>query len=240
MEGIMYLIWHKLLERNFDRNPTKSESEVLDYLEDNFRQIPNYTVVKIARESFTSQATINRTCKLLGCSGFSEVKYHISADVKMMKRSSKSASIINLDIVEKIDIDSSKELVRYIKNNKRRLLLFGLGASYISAQYLGRQLMYLGIPTVIVSERQMLSKFEGYSLLVISSSGSTQRCLQMIKDAKKSHMKILSITKKDSPVMKKSDISFYHEVSVDKQDGLSKEQQLHIILMVNQVVSTLN
>ncbi|MBM6615305.1 MurR/RpiR family transcriptional regulator [Desemzia sp. RIT804] len=235
----MYKVIHQLKERNFDTPVTKSELAVLDYLEENFRKIPEITVVKIAQESYTSQATVNRTCKLLGFNGFSELKYAISEDIQRMHDGT-TMHIQNTEyILSKINFKSASSLVYHIYHHRNRLLLFGLGGSNVSAQYMARQLLYLGIPVIVVSELQMLKKFEGYSILILSNTGETQRCLQIMNDARKVNMNILAITKKDSSVMNGSLHTFHHDVPVDKMEGISREQQLQMILMINEVINQL-
>ncbi|GEN51127.1 MurR/RpiR family transcriptional regulator [Alkalibacterium pelagium] len=235
----MYRVIHQLNEQNFDRPITKSEAAVLAYLKENFSKIPRETVVKIAHESYTSQATINRTAKLLGFKGFSDLKYAIKEDVALMN-SGTDSHIRNTEyVLSKIDFDSSDCLVKELFKSRHKLLLFGLGASNVSAQYMARQLLYLGIPAIVVSELQMLKRFEDYTILILSSSGETQRCLQIMHDAKKVNMKVLSITKKESSIMQGSDCAFCHDVAVDKMEGISREQQLHMILMINEVINKL-
>jgi len=231
-----YRVIHQLRERNFDKAVTRSEMEVLDYLEKNFERIPHISVVKVAAESFTSQATINRTCKILGFRGYSELKYAVEEDLVLMKSSSEKHIVHTEYILRKISFDSVDEVAKAVSENRRKLLLFGLGASNISALYLQRQLLYKGIPSTIIAEVQMLKNFEDFALIILSSSGETQRCHQMAKEAQKRGLKVLALTKKDSTLMQLSDLTFYHEVPVDKQKGISREQQLHIILMVNELI----
>ncbi len=235
----MYRVIHQLKERNFDRTITKSEKAVLDYLEAHFHQVPKYTVIKIARESYTSQATINRTAKLLGFKGFSELKYAIKEDVDLLS-SETQTHIRNTEyILSKINFSQVDTFAEHLYAHRKHILIFGLGASNVSAQYMARQFLYFGIPAIVVSELQMLNQFKGYTLLILSSSGETQRCLQMLENARRADMFILSITKKASSVSENSTHTFVHDVSVDKMDGISREQQLHIILMINEVINTL-
>lgn len=231
-----YRVIHQLRERNFDKPVTRSEIEVLDYLEKNFAKIPHTSVLKVAAESFTSQATVNRTCKILGFRGFSELKYAVEEDLVLMKSSSEKHIAHTEYILRKIAFDSVDEVAKVVSENRRKLLLFGLGASSISALYLQRQLLYKGIPSTLIAEVQMLRNFEDFTIIILSSSGETQRCHQMAKEAQKRGLKVLALTKKDSTLMQFSDLTFYHEVPVDKQKGISREQQLHIILMVNELI----
>ncbi|PTQ82234.1 RpiR family transcriptional regulator [Trichococcus patagoniensis] len=234
-----YRVIHQLKERNFERQVSKSEAAVLDYLEINFKSIPNYTAVKVSEESFTSQATLNRACKLLGFKGFSELKYAIIDDLSNMNSSVERHSSKTEYILGKIDFDSGVKLAEELYQGRRKVMLFGLGSSHISALYLQRQLLYLGIPAMLVEEMQMLRKFQDYTLIILSSSGETQRCIQVAKDAVRIGMKVVSITKKDSSLMKTSSVCFLHDVPVDKMQGISREQQLHMILMVNEVIDHL-
>ncbi|MBW8381360.1 MAG: MurR/RpiR family transcriptional regulator [Youngiibacter sp.] len=234
-----YRVIHQLTERNFDKEASKSELEVLDYLEKNFTNIPFLSVIKVANESFTSQATVNRACKLLGFQGFSEMKYAAKEDIELMNSTSERHIANTEYILRKINFDGAASVSDAIIDSRRKLMIFGLGGSNISALYLQRQLLYLGIPSLLVAEMQMFKNFEGYSLIVLSSSGETQRCLQIAKEAKKLKMKVISITKNESSLMKLSDCCFYHDVPVDKMKGISREQQLHIMIMVNEVVDQL-
>ncbi|MCC5890842.1 MAG: MurR/RpiR family transcriptional regulator, partial [Alkalibacterium sp.] len=184
-------------------------------------------------------ATINRTAKLLGFNGFSDLKYAIKDDVELLNSETYSHIQNTEYIVSKIDFKSADCLIKELYTNRHKLLLFGLGASNVSAQYMARQLLYLGIPAIVVSEMQMLREFKEYSILILSSSGETQRCLQIIHDAKKANINVLSITKKNSSVMEGSNCAFNHDVPVDKMEGISREQQLHIILMINEVINKL-
>ncbi|MGF3066403.1 MurR/RpiR family transcriptional regulator [Facklamia sp. P12945] len=235
----MYQVINQLQERNFAKKISQSEKVVLDYLENHFASIPNQTVLKIAQETYTSQATINRTCKLLGFKGFSELKYAVQADINLQKRKAHSGLTTTESAVDLIDFASLADLAGAIYTHRHHLMLFGLGASGVTARYMARQLIYLGIPVVIISEIKMLEHFHNYSLLVLSSSGETQRCLQVIEKAKAKKMTVFAITKKDSSVMKASKLSFYHDVQVNLLDGLSREQQVHMILMVNETINYL-
>ncbi|WP_319468889.1 MurR/RpiR family transcriptional regulator [uncultured Trichococcus sp.] len=232
-----YKVIHQLKERNFDREYSESESAVLDYLEEHFQQIPSMTVIKVAAESFTSQATVNRTCKLLGFVGYSQLKYAIDEDIKLMHQKSFSHVMDTEYMISKIDFETSTDLVKHMIKSRSKLLLFGLGGSHISAQYLQRQLLYLSITSVIVSETQMLKLFPNYTIVILSSSGETQRCLQLINEARKAKMNILSITKKGSSVMRGSDLTFCHDVPIDKVKSISREQQLHMMVMVHEIVN---
>lgn len=234
-----YKVIHKLKERRF-ANISKSEEAVIDYLEKHFEDIPRLSVTELSEQSYTSQATINRACKVLGFNGFSELKYAIKEDLEYIKLQSQNYMSKTEFFMEKIDFPSAKNVSQFFKDRNVKVAIYGLGASSISALYFQRQLLYLGIPALLVSEEKMLEHFYDYILLVLSSSGETLRVKQVVKKAKDNGMRVLSITRKDSSLAQMSDGVFYHEVSVAKLEGISREQQLHMIIMVNELIGQID
>ncbi|SKA73969.1 transcriptional regulator, RpiR family [Clostridium sp. USBA 49] len=231
-----YKVIHKLKERRFADKISKSEESVLDYLQKHFDKIPQMTVLELSEQSYTSQATINRACKILGFNGFSELKYAIKEDLQLMNARGQRYVNKTEFFLERINFDSSMNIIKHFKDRNIKVMVYGLGASNISAQYFHRQLLYLGIPAILISEENMLIHFRDYKLIVFSSSGETLRILQVVKNAKESGTYILAITKKDSTLFQIADDVFYHEVSIDKLDDISREQQLHMIIMVNELI----
>lgn len=55
----------------------KNENELLKYFLDNSDKIKNMTIQDVAKNAYTSTASIVRFCKKLGYSGFSEFKVAI-------------------------------------------------------------------------------------------------------------------------------------------------------------------
>ncbi|MBU3091319.1 MurR/RpiR family transcriptional regulator [Clostridium sp. CM028] len=233
---MQYKVIHKLKERRFINKISKSEEAVFDYLEKHFNSIPRLSVIELSEKSFTSQATINRACKTLGFNGYSELKYAIKEDLSFIETHSQERINKTEFFLEKINFESAKDIIKYFKGSYVKLLIYGLGGSEISAKYFQRQLLYLGIPTVFVSEIKMLDQFKDYVIVIFSSSGETLRINQIARKAKSYNMQLVSITKKDSSLAQISDGVFYHEVNMDKLDGISREQQIHMIIMVNELI----
>lgn len=227
---------HKLKERRFANKISKSEEAVFDYLEKHFEFIPRLSVIELSEKTFTSQATINRACKALGFNGYSELKYAIKEDLSSIETHSQKYINKTEFFLEKINFNSAKDITSYFKGSHVKVLIYGLGGSEISAKYFQRQLLYLGIPTLFVSEEKMLDHFKDYVIVIFSSSGETLRINQTAKKAKSYNMQVVAITKKDSTLAQISDSIFYHEVNTDKLDGISREQQIHMIIMVNELI----
>ncbi|MGL4804414.1 MAG: MurR/RpiR family transcriptional regulator, partial [Cetobacterium sp.] len=144
-----YKVINLLQTRELKAKFTKSEESILDFIEKNFDKIPKYSVVKLCEEAYASQASVNRVCKKLGFKGFSELKYSIEQDLEKMENS-KNLSINNTFFyIENINFQDVQGIAEVIKEN-RKILIYGLGASQITASYLQRQLLYLGFQAIVV------------------------------------------------------------------------------------------
>ena len=55
-------------------NPSYTQKTALQYILDHAQEIKNMTIKEIAKEAFTSPATLVRMAKNLGCDGFEEFK----------------------------------------------------------------------------------------------------------------------------------------------------------------------
>lgn len=141
--------------------------------------------------------------------------------------------------IKNIDFESLVPVIKILKENKK-LLIYGLGASQITAAYLQRQLLYLGYQAILLSEEKMLEHFDDFLLLIMSSSGETPRIKQAAKKFRDKGNTLISITRKTSTLDEYSTLSFTHTVSVDKLDVITREQQMHMFIMVNEIINKLS
>ncbi|MGL4652186.1 MurR/RpiR family transcriptional regulator [Cetobacterium sp.] len=231
-----YRVINILQTRELKVKFTKSEESILDFIEENFEKIPEYSVIKLCEEAYASQATVNRVCKKLGFKGFSELKYSIEQDLQKMKNSKNSSINNTFFYIENINFQDLKPIVEILKKN-RKVLIYGLGASEITALYFQRQLLYLGFQAIVVTEEKMIEKFHDFILFIISSSGETLRVKHVAKSFKDKGKVVISITKAGSSLHELSDCAFTHNISIDKLDAISREQQLHMIIMINELIN---
>ncbi|MGL4785962.1 MAG: MurR/RpiR family transcriptional regulator, partial [Cetobacterium sp.] len=150
---------------------------------------------------------------------------------------SKNLSINNTFFyIENINFQDVQGIAEVIKEN-RKILIYGLGASQITASYLQRQLLYLGFQAIVVSEERMIEQFDDFILFILSSSGETLRVKHVAKKFKESGKTVVAITKSGSSLDEICDFTFTHNISIDKLDAISREQQLHMIIMVNELIN---
>lgn len=231
-----YKVINLLQTREIRISLTRSEEELMDFIEKNFKEIPNYSAIKLCEEAYSSQATLNRVCKKLGFRGFSELKFSIEEDLKLMENSKNSYIHNTIYYIDNINFEEIDNIIKILKNN-RKILLYGLGASQITAAYFQRQLLYLEFQAIMISEEKMMESFDDFIIFIISSSGETLRVKHIAKNMKELGRIVIAITKKDSSLDEIVSSSFTHNLSIDKLNVIAREQQLHMIIMINELIN---
>lgn len=75
------------------------------------------------------------------------------------------------------------------------------------------------------------------SIFIISSSGETLRVKHIAKNMKELGRIVIAITKKDSSLDEIVSSSFTYNLSIDKLNVIAREQQLHMIIMINELIN---
>lgn len=179
------------------------------------------TITELARESDTSEASVTRLCRTLGCKGYTEFKMALALDVQREHVQLKKGDEID-EIVEESILalqDTSRLLDREILikaaqalHQSRSVYIYGVAASAIIGDYLHYKLLRLGKPAQLFSDMHRASMnattLTSDDLVVaISSSGSTRDLLHVVKLARKrgAHVLALSNTPR-SPLTSLSDM----------------------------------
>lgn len=231
-----YKVINLLQTREIRISLTRSEESLIDFIEKNFNEIPNYSAIKLCEEAYSSQATLNRVCKKLGFKGFSELKFSIEEDLKLMNTSKNSHIHNTIYYIDNINFEEIDNIIKILKNN-RKILLYGLGASQITAAYFQRQLLYLGFQAIMISEEKMMESFDDFIIFIVSSSGETLRVKHIAKNMRELGRNVVAITRKNSSLDELVSSSFTHNLSIDKLNVIAREQQLHMIIMINELIN---
>lgn len=233
----MYKVLHLFDNSNVTNNLSDGELVVYKYIKENMNNISALSSESLAKITYTSPATINRMCKKLGTDGFSHLKHALLDDMDISKSNVSSNKTVNAttDLINKINFTESDEVAKVIRESNV-LFVYSAGASNITALYLERQLLNIGIKCIDIEQQKMLENFEGETLLVISSSGETKRIIDLVNNLQ-GKQNIIAITCKGSSLDQIADHSFTHNVLIDKLDPLTREQQIHMLVMINDLVS---
>lgn len=197
------------------------EKKVADYILEKPEKIKNLNTYETAEKTKTSQATVVRFAKRLGFKGFPDFKLALSQDLGNRKAEA------NVNIIhEEIKVDDSFEVIgRKIANENivainntceiadfteleravkalseaDKIMLAGVGFSWIVAKDFCYKLLELGKHTIIEADTHMqlsclTSMKETDVLFVISHSGKTIEMYNLVKLAKEKNITVISLT----------------------------------------------
>lgn len=219
-----------ILENISKRDFTEQDWLIFNYISNN--NITSLTSYDLASECYCSTATINRFCKKIGIDGFGELRILLKLDQKYIKG-------YNENKLDARTISELKDFCDEIKTSKP-IYVFGRGASSVSGQYLFRQLLKLGYHVSFIMDIELFYELKNYNLIIISNSGENRFALKLIDMIKDSQVNIMSITYKDSTIDKSSKYSLTHTNKQNFQNLIEREQQLHLILLINHLINALN
>ncbi len=168
------------------------------------------TITELARESNTSEASVTRLCRQLGCKGFTEFKMGLAMETRQSHppKSGEGDDEVQTLIEDSVNAlrDTGKLLDRQMLtdvalqiHNARSVQIYGVAASAIVADYLGYKLLRLGKASQCFSDMHRAA-MNAVSLdrqdivVVISSSGSTKDVLHAIELAQRQGTKIIGIS----------------------------------------------
>ncbi|WP_165462768.1 MurR/RpiR family transcriptional regulator [Atlantibacter sp.] len=179
------------------------------------------TITELARESETSEASVTRLCRALGCKGYTEFKMALALDIQRGQPVHRGVDEIDNVVNESVQAlqDTARLLDRAALENAALALhqaksvqIYGVAASAILGEYLHYKLLRFGKPAQLFSDMHraaMNAVTLSHETLVvaISSSGSTRDLLHVVKLARKRGVPVLALCNTPrSPLASLSDI----------------------------------
>ncbi len=179
------------------------------------------TITELARESHTSEASVTRLCRTLGCKGYNEFKMALALDIQQGQPARQAGDEIDNVVDESVQAlqDTARLLDRTLLEKAALALhqaqsvqIYGVAASAILGEYLHYKLLRLGKPAQLFSDMHRAAMnattLSSETLVVaISSSGSTRDLLHVVKLARKRGVKVLALSNTPrSPLASMSDM----------------------------------
>lgn len=140
---------------------TSAEYKVMQWINEHEEKIPEYSINRIADESYTSPATVSRAIRKCGFLGIAELKYKISAKLNYVAEEKVVNEIFcrTLDeckeSIESIEVDKILRIVRYIKFSEK-IYLIARGTTALIAKDFELQLQLLGYNAYVISDAVIL------------------------------------------------------------------------------------
>lgn len=202
-------------------NLTKKEKQIALYILQHPNEIKTSTITDLAVKIGTSPALITHFCKKIDNISFMDLKLEISSVREQEENIVKSNLVADhisefyYHVIERTKRDLTVELVDSVLEkikNARRIYIFGVGSSGLSALELQQRLMRMGMNSTCVTDSHMMlmnsSIITEEDLVIgISISGETIDILQAVRLAKLRGVSIIGLTAfSESELAKLSDV----------------------------------
>ncbi|MEH7273576.1 MurR/RpiR family transcriptional regulator [Neobacillus vireti] len=202
------------------KNLSEIEVQIVQYIIINIDSVLQMGVRNIAKENFTSPATVIRLSKKLGYTGFIDMYYHLLPLVKKadLPENGVMEDFFEINSKDFMTHNTVEDIGIFIKKvltlRQSYIFIYATGFSAIAAEYLYKKLLVLGRKTIFASGTDSIGVFENNledigALIVISKSGETQLVLDKIQAAKEHHIFTVSFTKEtENRIAELSDLNF--------------------------------
>ncbi|GGP11138.1 MurR/RpiR family transcriptional regulator [Oceanobacillus neutriphilus] len=204
-------------------NFSKQEKKIADYILRFSHEINNMKIGELANRTGTSNASITRFVKRIGCNNYSDMKFLINAKAETKENQethgiADEVFVYYQNVIKNtqrlIDINKIKEFLTLIKQASN-INIIGISSSGVTADLFSIRLMRMGLTAKSYSDplwmlMQASIAKPGDLYIAISNSGTTHSIVETLTEAKKNGATIVSITGYfENPVSKLSDLVFY-------------------------------
>ncbi|WP_068620251.1 MurR/RpiR family transcriptional regulator [Paenibacillus tuaregi] len=184
------------------------EKEIAEYIIQNKNTILNINIRELALKTGSSTSTITRFCKKINCDSFVDFKIKLSREAEppeeeasVFTKVQKLYTHVVQSTAEMVKQEQVEEVVQLIKTS-RRLLVFGLGSSGLSALEFKYRLMRMNIIIDAITDSHMMlmnaSLLRKNDLIIgLSNSGTTQEVIDALKVGREQGASVVGITNFD-------------------------------------------
>lgn len=226
------------IDHDFHEHLTETEKKVINFINMNVEAISSMSISDVAEKTFSSPATVSRTIKKCGISGFAELRYLLTQETQTKKDDVDVNEIFNKSLLEvsntidHLSIDTILDVVKEIRSAKR-IYLLSRGLSEHIAQEFALKLQILGFNVFENSDpaimQEMTSHVKKQELVIIFSlSGKTPELLTAAENASSLGARIITITCGDPgvPLARIAHVAVYgykhKHVSITSVDATSR------------------
>ena len=232
----------------------KSEKRVADWLFSHSGEILPYSISDLASMCESSEATIVRFSKRLGCAGYQDLKIALAREHdKKVIAPTITAEDDCFSIFEKVCNDAYMSLERTKKTlspeamsaavraiaESGRVVLIGLGTSAQVAEEASNKLVRAGYNSVAYADTHMqaiaVSQLKhGDTVIGISQSGASKDIVESMKVAKSRGARTIAITSRErSPVARLSEIVLLTDTEETRHSTLGLNSHLARLVVID-------
>lgn len=229
--------------------------KIADYVQRNAEKLLYQTVVEVAEESGTSEASVIRFCRDLGFSGFQHFKLALASDLaaspvglspqenpktieEALEYVAHHARQALDDTCQLLDLKSVNAAVGLLLK-ARRVDLYGVGASGVTAQDFAYKLLRLGYSVYSYTDPHLAAMsaatLDKNSLAIaVTRSGTTIDTVKALEVARRSGAKTLAITQRlKSPITRVADVTIIIPIAENPLTGGSVTAKMGQLLVLD-------
>ncbi len=232
----------------------RSEKRVADWLFSHSGEMLPYSISDLAFKCESSEATIVRFSKRLGCSGYQELKLALARETeKKVIAPTITPDDDCFSIFEKVCNDAYMSLERTKKtlspeamnaavsaiSSSGRVVLIGLGASAQVAEDASNKLLRAGCNSAAYADTHMqaiaVSQLKtGDTVIGISQSGASKDIVESMKVAKSHGARTIAITSRErSPISRLSDIVLLTDTEETRHSSLGLNSHIARLVVID-------
>lgn len=236
-----------LIELNQEKTEglSKTEQEIVKYINDNEKKLPKLSIVDIAFETFSSPSTVSRAIRKCGINGFNELRYRLTTkesntQVQNMGEILNKSLIEAQRVLEQISLTTVLDIVNVMKG-ARRIFILGRGLTEYVSQEFTLKLQLLDYNAVFFSDPNIMRKKCGSLrsdeiVIIFSLNGRTPELIESAKNARMRNAKVITCCcNEDSELIGLSNynvIGFKHEHDAIREYEVASRVALHMIARI--------
>lgn len=226
------------IDHDFHERLTNTEKQVINFINMNVDKISSMSILDVAAATYSSPATVSRTIKKCGISGFAELRYLLAQQTQTKKDSVDVNEIFNkslLEVTNTIDhlsIDTILSVVNEITKAKR-IYLLSRGLTELVAQEFALKLQILGYNIFANSDPAIMQKITANIkrdelVFIFSLSGTTMELVSAAENAASLGARMICCTcgHDDATLAKLANITVFgykhQHVSIKSVDATSR------------------
>ncbi|MFA0440800.1 transcriptional regulator [Vibrio sp. 10N.286.49.C2] len=200
------------------------ERAIYEYLIGHASELHDISAKTIANKALTTTTSVNRVCKKMGYSSYTELRYKLANELNHQATAPSTEANAHQIISVANTLKSSPVVYLYSR-----------GASIVSVNYLSRFLSLANLPHLVITDIHQLTRAELGTLLLISKSGETNAVIEMANNTKRKGLKVLGISHKGSTLDQVCHLNVDLEEQVDGISLYGRESQIHTLQIIDQI-----
>lgn len=188
---------------------TETEEAILHYMIQHIDEVLSLGVRTVARENFTSPATVIRLAKKLGYQGFIDFYYHLEPLVNRDRKQTENGYAPSVPVA---CIQQFAKMMREL--GEQHIFIYATGFSSIIAEYMYKKLLVNGKRALLASGTDSVGILESNRsmagmFVTITKSGETEQVLSKMTYFKEQGIPIVTFTNEaDNRAAKLADLVF--------------------------------